>query len=70
MLDVRYLKVDQVLFEYIECDEGVYIYNTNNERMVQSTIDMINYLKEYKSGDSTNDQQLTILFLVQEKESY
>ena len=50
MLDVRYLKVDQVLFEYIECDEGVYIYNTNNERMVQSTIDMINYLKEYKSG--------------------
>lgn len=55
MLDVRYLKVDQVLFEYIECDEGVYIYNTNNERMVQSTIDMINYLKEYKSGDSTND---------------
>jgi putative peptide zinc metalloprotease protein len=55
MLDVRHLKVEQVLFEYIECDEDVYIFNTNNERMVQSTSEMIDYLKAYEAGNIAND---------------
>lgn len=55
MLDVRHLKVEQVLFDYIECDEDVYIFNTNNERMVQSTSEMIDYLREYEPGNNTND---------------
>lgn len=55
MLDVRQLKVEHVLFEYVQCDEEVYIYNTKNERMVKTTNEMIAYLETYEPDNNHND---------------
>lgn len=55
MLDVYQLKVQHVLFEYIQCDEEIYIFNTENDRMVKTTGEMITYLETYKPDNTHND---------------
>ncbi|MBO0441059.1 hypothetical protein [Candidatus Enterococcus ikei] len=55
MLDVQQLKVQHVLFEYVQCNEEVYIFNTKNERMVKTTNEMIVYLETYEPDNNHND---------------
>lgn len=55
MINIRQLKVENVLFEYITEDRNIYIFNTNNDRMVKTTDEMIGYLEDYQIADETND---------------
>ncbi|TFJ44234.1 hypothetical protein CKN80_07825 [Carnobacterium divergens] len=55
MINIRQLKVENVLFEYITEDRSIYIFNTNNDRMVKTTDEMIEYLEDYQIADETND---------------
>ncbi|MEI5994172.1 hypothetical protein [Candidatus Enterococcus mansonii] len=58
MLDVQRLKVQHVLFEYIQCNDDVYIFNTKNERMIKTTSEMIDYLETYELDNNQNDSAI------------
>lgn len=58
MLNIQNLTVEHIKFDYLVLDNELYMLNTVNNRMIETSLEMLAYLENYKISNGENDPNI------------
>lgn len=58
MLSIQNLTVEHIKFEYLISDTNLYLLNTENNRMIKTSLEMLEYLENYEFNNEENDPNI------------